>query len=99
MMEAKNNVLMISGPSQNAGKTFISSNLAAVISQTNKKVLFIDADMRRGYAHKLFKVDIDEGLSSILSGKTSPDKAVKSVSSVNIDFISRGKYLLTRPNF
>ena len=105
MMEAKNNVLMISGPSQSAGKTFISSNLAAVIAQANKKVLFIDADMRRGYAHKLFKVNIDEGLSSILSGKTSPDKAVKSVSSVNIDFISRGELppnpaeLLMHPRF
>ncbi len=105
MMEAKNNVLMISGPSQSAGKTFISSNLAAVIAQANKKVLFIDADMRRGYAHKLFKVDIDEGLSSILSGKTNPDKAVKSVSSVNIDFISRGALppnpaeLLMHPRF
>ncbi|HHK9923538.1 TPA: GNVR domain-containing protein, partial [Klebsiella quasipneumoniae subsp. similipneumoniae] len=41
MMEARNNVLMISGASPNAGKTFVSSNLAAVISQTGKKVLFI----------------------------------------------------------
>jgi tyrosine-protein kinase Etk/Wzc len=37
MMEARNNVLMISGASPNAGKTFVSSNLAAVISQTGKK--------------------------------------------------------------
>ncbi|HFP3124582.1 TPA: GNVR domain-containing protein, partial [Escherichia coli] len=41
MMEARNNVLMISGASPNAGKTFVGSNLAAVISQTGKKVLFI----------------------------------------------------------
>lgn len=37
MMEARNNVLMISGASPNAGKTFVGSNLAAVISQTGKK--------------------------------------------------------------
>lgn len=36
MMEAKNNVLMISGASPNAGKTFISSNLAATIALTGK---------------------------------------------------------------
>lgn len=90
MMEAKNNVLMISGPSQSAGKTFISSNLAAVISQTNKKVLFIDADMRKGYAHKLFKTGTEHGLSDILSGKVRPDNAIKRISSVEIDFISRG---------
>lgn len=90
MMEAKNNVLMISGPSQSAGKTFISSNLAAVISQTNKKVLFIDADMRKGYAHKLFKTGTEHGLSDILSGKVRPENAIKRISSVEIDFISRG---------
>ncbi|HDQ1188714.1 TPA: tyrosine-protein kinase, partial [Escherichia coli] len=36
MMEAKNNVLMISGASPNAGKTFISTNLAAIIASTGK---------------------------------------------------------------
>lgn len=91
MMEAKNNVLMISGPSQSAGKTFISSNLAAVISQTNKKVLFIDADMRKGYAHKLFKTGLEGGLSDILSGKISHAQAPKHISSIEIDFISRGE--------
>ncbi|HBZ3770121.1 TPA: tyrosine-protein kinase, partial [Klebsiella pneumoniae] len=40
MMEARNNVLMISGASPNAGKTFVSSNLAAIIAQTGKKVIF-----------------------------------------------------------
>ncbi|HAN4106033.1 TPA: tyrosine-protein kinase, partial [Escherichia coli] len=39
MMEARNNVLMISGASPNAGKSFISTNLAAIIAQTDKKVL------------------------------------------------------------
>ncbi|MBF7979233.1 MULTISPECIES: polysaccharide biosynthesis tyrosine autokinase [Rahnella] len=91
MMEAKNNVLMISGPSQSAGKTFISSNLAAVISQTNKRVLFIDADMRKGYSHKLFKTGLENGLSDILSGKVEPENAVRNISSVSIDFISRGE--------
>lgn len=90
MMEAKNNVLMISGPSQSAGKTFISSNLAAVISQTNKRVLFIDADMRKGYAHQLFKTELSRGLSDLLSGKTTPEESVKLIPSIGIDFISRG---------
>jgi tyrosine-protein kinase Etk/Wzc len=37
MMEARNNVLMISGASPNAGKTFVSSNLAAIIAQTGRR--------------------------------------------------------------
>ncbi|HAT1676300.1 TPA: polysaccharide biosynthesis tyrosine autokinase, partial [Raoultella planticola] len=90
MMEARNNVLMISGASPNAGKTFISSNLAAVISQTGKKVLFIDTDMRKGYTHKLFGVTNDCGLSDLLSGKTDVNKAIKKIPMIGFDFISRG---------
>ncbi|CAM3829551.1 polysaccharide biosynthesis tyrosine autokinase [Rahnella bruchi] len=91
MMEAKNNVLMISGPSQNAGKTFVSSNLAVIIAQTNKKVLVIDADMRRGHVHKLFKTGLDNGLSDILSGKSNHQTAPVNIPSLGIDFISRGE--------
>ncbi|HIE4425080.1 TPA: polysaccharide biosynthesis tyrosine autokinase [Klebsiella pneumoniae] len=90
MMEARNNVLMISGPSPNAGKTFVSSNLAAIIAQTGKKVLFIDTDMRKGYTHKLFNLSNDNGLSDVLSGKIEVSKAIKKVSSAGFDYISRG---------
>lgn len=90
MMEARNNVLMISGASPNAGKTFVSSNLAAVISQTGKKVLFIDTDMREGYTHKLFNENNTNGLSDILSGKVEINRALKKVVSGDFDFISRG---------
>ena len=79
MMEARNNILMISGASPNAGKTFVSSNLAAIISQTGKTVLFIDTDMRKGYTHKLFNLDNSNGLSDILAGKISAADAIKSV--------------------
>ncbi|HGO4835544.1 TPA: polysaccharide biosynthesis tyrosine autokinase [Klebsiella pneumoniae] len=90
MMEARNNVLMISGASPNAGKTFVSSNLAAIIAQTGKKVLFIDTDMRKGYTHKLFNLSNDNGLSDVLSGKIEVSKAIKKVSSAGFDYISRG---------
>ncbi|EPQ1165911.1 polysaccharide biosynthesis tyrosine autokinase [Klebsiella pneumoniae] len=90
MMEARNNVLMISGASPNAGKTFVSSNLAAVISQSGKRVLFIDVDMRKGYTHKLFNVSDDNGLSDILSGKVDAKKAVRTIPTVEFDFIPRG---------
>lgn len=90
MMEARNNVLMISGASPNAGKTFVSTNLAAVIAQTGKKVLLIDTDMRKGYTHKLFKVSNDNGLSDFLSGKAELSKTIKTISNVGFSFISRG---------
>lgn len=91
MLEAKNNVLMISGASPNAGKTFVSSNLAAIIAQTGKKVLFIDADMRKGYIHKVFGVPNKIGLSDVLSGKSSLEDVITSVSDTGFDFIPRGQ--------
>ncbi|MGG7893821.1 polysaccharide biosynthesis tyrosine autokinase [Klebsiella aerogenes] len=91
MMEAQNNILMISGASPNAGKTFISSNLSAVISQSGLKVLFIDADMRKGYIHHVLGVSEENGLSDLLSGKINAEQAIKKVKDLGFDFISRGK--------
>ena len=92
MMEAKNNVLMISGASPNAGKTFISSNLAATTSSTGKKVLFIDADLRKGYVHKMFGSKHDKGLSEILSSQlTSYEEAIQKMTDGKFDYISRGR--------
>lgn len=90
MMEARNNILMISGVSPNAGKTFVSSNLAAIISQSGKRVLFIDADLRKGYTHKLFGTDNNHGLSDWLSARDPMDKIIKHLPTIGIDFISRG---------
>ncbi|HEO9732219.1 TPA: polysaccharide biosynthesis tyrosine autokinase [Klebsiella aerogenes] len=91
MMEAKNNVIMISGASPNEGKTFISSNLVAIIAQTGKKVLLIDGDMRKGYMHHLFGLSKDNGLSDILSGKQNVEDVVQSLPVANFDFLPRGK--------
>ena len=90
MMEARNNVLMISGASPNAGKTFVSTNLAAIIAQTDKKVLLIDTDMRKGYTHKLFGKSNEQGLSDVLSGKIAIETAVQKELNIGFDFISRG---------
>ncbi|MCV4600550.1 tyrosine-protein kinase, partial [Escherichia coli] len=71
--------------------TFVSSNLSAVIAQTGKSVLYIDTDMRKGYAHKLFELDNNNGLSEILSGKVEVSQAVKKVHSAGFDCIFRGQ--------
>ncbi|HIF7840377.1 polysaccharide biosynthesis tyrosine autokinase [Klebsiella pneumoniae] len=90
MMESRNNILMISGASPNAGKTFVSTNLAAVIAQSGKKVLFIDTDMRKGYTYNLFNVENTKGLSDILSGKMTVERAIQPLSMAGFDFIARG---------
>ncbi|MCV4683834.1 tyrosine-protein kinase, partial [Escherichia coli] len=57
---------------------------------SNKRVLFIDADLRKGYTHKLFEVSNDNGLSDLLAGKTEITKAIKKLPVAGFDFISRG---------
>ena len=90
MLDATNNVLMITGPIPNVGKTFISCNLAAVIAHTGKKVLFIDADMRRGNTHKLLQVACEHGLADYLAGKGPIESFIQPVHSAGFDIISRG---------
>ena len=91
MIEAKNNVLMICGASPNIGKTFVSLNLAAVVSQAGQRVLLIDADMRKGYAHSLLGCELGVGLSDLLSGQTAVENVIKKTEIVSLDFIYRGK--------
>lgn len=91
MMEAKNNVLMISGASPGIGKTFISVNLAAVVAQAGQRVLFIDSDMRKGYSHELLGLHGKNGLSDILSGTIAVTAAVQHTVHEGLDFISRGQ--------
>ncbi|ULJ95034.1 polysaccharide biosynthesis tyrosine autokinase [Shigella flexneri] len=91
MMEAKNNVLMISGASPNAGKTFISTNLSATIASTGKKVLFIDADLRKGFVHKMLGGQNIHGLSDVLSGQSSVESVIERIPSAEFDYIGRGQ--------
>lgn len=95
MMESKNNILMISGASPNAGKTFVSTNLAATIAMTGKKVLFIDSDLRKGYVHKMLGSKNVKGLSDILSGQAKVESIIERVNEGDFDYICRGQ---TPPN-
>jgi tyrosine-protein kinase Etk/Wzc len=69
LMDAKNNVIMITGSAPGVGKSFVSANLAKVISESGKKVLLIDSDMRRGTIEKYCGLDNEIGLSDLLSSE------------------------------
>ena len=88
---AKNNIIMISGPSPEVGKSFISANLATILAQSNKRVLIIDADMRRGYLHKYFNHDNLPGLAEYLNTQQTLDSIIKPTEIPHLDVITRGK--------
>ncbi|WPU24650.1 tyrosine-protein kinase Wzc [Cedecea neteri] len=91
MMQASNNVLMLTGVSPSIGKTFVCANLAAVISQTNKRVLLMDCDMRKGYTHELLGTTNVNGLSDVLSGQGDITRCAQKTSVPNFDLIPRGQ--------
>ena len=105
MMEAKNNVVMISGPAPGIGKSFVSVNFAAVLAKTGQKVLIVDADMRKGYLQRQFNLKWDDGLSDLLSGKLEIKDVVKASGIENLDLVTRGAVppnpseLLMHPRF
>lgn len=106
MMEAKNNILAISGCSPQIGKTFVTTNLAVVVADLSKKVLLIDADMRKGYLHELMNVKMGCGLSEYLAGTQTIDQVIhKTQLNEYLDFIPRGMVppnpseLLMHPRF
>ena len=91
MMEAKNNIIAISGPSPGVGKSFITANLGTVLAQSGQKVLIIDADMRKGYLQKQFGLAWESGLSDHLSGQKTLAQVTKATSVEGLDIITRGQ--------
>ncbi|MCM1960730.1 polysaccharide biosynthesis tyrosine autokinase [Acinetobacter modestus] len=91
LVNAKNNIIVIAGPSPEVGKSFISTNLATIFAQSNKKVLLIDADMRRGYMHKYFNLDVNPGLAEFLNHQAELSQVVNSTEVAGLSVITRGK--------
>lgn len=91
MMDAENNILMFSGPTQNCGKTLVSTTLAALVAQVGERVLLVDADMRKGYVHNIFSLRNDVGLSEVLSGKVSFQQAIQTYEAAKLDVVTCGQ--------
>ncbi|MBC3208254.1 polysaccharide biosynthesis tyrosine autokinase [Pseudomonas sp. SWRI111] len=90
-LDSTNNRIMISGPSPQVGKTFVSSNLAAVMALSGQRVVLIDADMRKGHLHKTLDTPIANGLSDLLVKRCTLEQAINKVEVDNLHFISRGQ--------
>lgn len=80
-------VILVMGLNPDVGKSFVSLNLAATIAASGKKVLLIDADMRRGVIHSGSKF----GLADVLLGLATLDTAVASKHNENLFVMNAGK--------
>ncbi|MFV5503159.1 polysaccharide biosynthesis tyrosine autokinase [Acinetobacter sp. 226] len=91
LSNARNNIVMISGPAPEVGKSFISTNLAAILAQSQKRVLLIDADLRRGYIHKYFNQNHQPGLAEYLNKQATLNEVIKATDIPGLDLLTRGK--------
>ena len=88
--DAHNNIVLISGAEPNVGKSFTSANLAAVLAASNQRVLLIDGDLRRGNLGRHFNVAASPGLSELIGGETTLERAVHREVLPKLDLITRG---------
>ncbi|HYD78489.1 MAG TPA: polysaccharide biosynthesis tyrosine autokinase [Paucimonas sp.] len=104
MGHAKNNIVLIAGPTPGMGKTFVSVNLAAIQAASGKRVILIDADFRNGHLHRYFELGRQGGLSDCIVGSRRLDQIIHRGVMENMDFISTGSLppnpseLLLHPN-
>lgn len=56
------------------GKSYVSANLAITFAQAGKRVILVDADMRKGRQHEVFELSNENGLSNYLISAVEDDK-------------------------
>ena len=66
--KGKLKTILITSTFPGEGKSWVASNLAVTFAQAGKKVVLIDADMRKGRQYSIFGVSPIPGLSNYLSG-------------------------------
>jgi tyrosine-protein kinase Etk/Wzc len=72
------------------GKSFISSNLSAIITKTNSKVLLIGADLHNPTLHEFLDIEKSFGLSNYLLDEIGVDEIISPTTIPNLDFIQAG---------
>jgi capsular exopolysaccharide synthesis family protein len=83
-------VLQVTSALPGDGKTTLASNLAISLAQANKRVLLIDADLRRPRLHVIFDAQREAGLSCVLSGEKSLGEAILATNVRGVDVIPCG---------
>ncbi|KFB71432.1 MAG: putative tyrosine-protein kinase in cps region [Candidatus Accumulibacter phosphatis] len=105
LLDAQRNSLLITGSSPGLGKSFISKNLGAVLAQVDKRVVIVDADLRRGHLHKEFGIERAPGLSEYVAGQASLEEILKTTAVPMLSAVTTGQIppnpseLLMHPRF
>ncbi|MCX8159473.1 MAG: polysaccharide biosynthesis tyrosine autokinase [Candidatus Saccharicenans sp.] len=82
--------LIITSPLPNEGKSVTISNLAVSLAQMDKKVLLMDADLRRPKQHRIFNLKNHDGLSNYLTVGLDLNKLIKTTMVPSLFFVNSG---------
>ena len=91
MLESPNNRVLITGPTPGVGKSFVSSNFAALMAAAGRRTLLIDADLRRGHTHQYFGLQRHGGLSELIAGSLTAQQTIHRQVVPNLDFLATGQ--------
>ncbi|MGJ7575230.1 polysaccharide biosynthesis tyrosine autokinase [Variovorax sp. RB2P76] len=92
LMESGNNCVLITGATPGVGKSFVSGNFAVIMAQAGKRVLLIDADLRKGHIQKAFGLPRHGGLAEVLIGDMAVDQAIHNAVVPDLDILTTGNY-------
>ncbi len=91
LLDADKSSILITGSSQGIGKSFISKNLGAVLAQSGKRVVIVDADLRKGHLHREFGFAREIGLSEFISGTAHLVNIIKPTTIPDLHVITTGQ--------
>ena len=88
--DSQDKVIQVTSAEPGDGKSTTSANLAIAIAQSGKKVLLIDADLRRPTMHTLFALPQDIGLTDVLLSEVEWYTAVRTTRLENLSVLTAG---------
>ena len=74
----KAKTVLVTSAERGEGKSTLAANLAIAIAEAGQRVLIVDADLREPTQHKIFSATNDNGVSSVVAGRSSTERAIQS---------------------
>jgi succinoglycan biosynthesis transport protein ExoP len=81
---------LVTSPSPLEGKTTLTLNLATTIAQSGKRVLLVDADLRRPRLHRALGLSSNRGITAVLIGELSIAEAVQETQIPGVHLLACG---------
>lgn len=90
MRDVTARVVMVTSARPGEGKTTQAANLAWAFSSVGDRTLIMDTDLRRGRIHKILGMDNEQGMTTLLAGRSSLTDVIRDTEVPNLDVITRG---------